>query len=140
MGGVLCLLSGAFGLAHHTPATIAAGDVVMFAALIFLASISPALLPSLRRPVVAVPFFVLWLGATSAPSIWQSTVAHLPASPLFAGGLLLLLAVRLGIRADHVRDPRTGHETFPLPRLAAWWFEMLLAVALLFVVVLPVTR
>ena len=140
MCGILCLLAGALGLAQQAPATIAAGDVVMFSAVTVLASISPVLLPYLRRPVVAVPFFALSLGAMSAPSVWQRTVAHLPASPLFSAGLMLLLAVRLGIRADHVRDPRTGQETFRVPRFAAWWFEMFLAVALLFVVVLPVTR
>lgn len=138
--GVLCLLSGVSGLVHHMPAAISRGDLVMLVAMLALTAVTPALLPHLRRPAVAVPYTLLVGAAMSAASVWRQVIAHVPALPLVVTGLGLLLAVRLAIRADRVLDPRTGREPFRLPRLASWWFEIALVVALVFAIVLPPTR
>jgi len=148
--GVVALLEGTVAVVDGVRAALTAGGLLsVLATVVMVAAVVLRFDDVVRRPwrswlAISLAFVVV----TVLPALLPAVVVTLPAQPLIAAGLLLLLAAwwrpgGAGGRVDLVVDPRTGSPA-PLPRAAEvalqvlrWGLPAVLLVAVLLVVLVP---
>ena len=126
VAGILGLLPGVNAVAHHTPGTVTAGQVipVVLAPILTTVIVTAIQQPGngSRRALLAAAFPVCAAAAALPQLLWPQPVLQVPGPALLVTGLLLL-SLALGpttarrFQADRVIDPRTGSEAFHIP---AW--------------------